>query len=180
MAYPTVAVNGVSVRVDGAGRYNLNDLHAAAMLKGEATESQKPSKFLRSASVKRFIKALDARGQKWPLEPNQSLNVINGGSNGGVWGAELLAIKYAAWINPEFEVRVYETFRQAVLGRLSDVATLNRLDQMISAEKQMISECARRMNRWGVGGRKKILENTRANLLERIDPDMVALMECKA
>ncbi len=29
MKYPTVSVNGVSVRVDGAGRYNLNDLHAA-------------------------------------------------------------------------------------------------------------------------------------------------------
>ena len=31
MKYPTVSVNGVSVRVDGAGRYNLNDLHAAAV-----------------------------------------------------------------------------------------------------------------------------------------------------
>ncbi|MCT7430745.1 hypothetical protein N5V55_16860 [Escherichia coli] len=28
MKYPTVIVNGVSVRVDEDGRYNLNDLHA--------------------------------------------------------------------------------------------------------------------------------------------------------
>lgn len=39
MKYPTVSVNGVSVRVDGEGRYNLNDLHAAAVAEGKATES---------------------------------------------------------------------------------------------------------------------------------------------
>ncbi|MBJ5238260.1 KilA-N domain-containing protein, partial [Salmonella enterica subsp. enterica serovar Newport] len=49
MKYPTVMVNGVSVRVDEDGRYNLNDLHAAAVANGEATESQRPSNFLRSA-----------------------------------------------------------------------------------------------------------------------------------
>ncbi|WP_251827226.1 KilA-N domain-containing protein [Pectobacterium punjabense] len=98
MTYPTVAVNGVSVRVDEAGRYSLNDLHAAAVVKGEATESQKPSKFLRSAQVKRFIKALQAKAQKCPLEQNQPLKVINGGNEPGVWGVEILAIRYAAWI----------------------------------------------------------------------------------
>lgn len=38
MTYPTVTVNGVSVRVDDEGRYNLNDLHAAAVSNGEASE----------------------------------------------------------------------------------------------------------------------------------------------
>lgn len=70
MQYPKVIVNGVSVRVDSAGRYSLNDLHSAAVLKGEANESQKPRKFIRSASVKRFVSALDARGQKSPLKEN--------------------------------------------------------------------------------------------------------------
>jgi hypothetical protein len=36
MKYPTVSVNGVSVRVDDYGRYNLNDLHAAAVAEGKA------------------------------------------------------------------------------------------------------------------------------------------------
>ncbi|EHJ6820829.1 KilA-N domain-containing protein, partial [Escherichia coli] len=52
MKYPTVIVNGVSVRVDEDGRYNLNDLHAAAVANGEATEQQRPSQFLRSAQIK--------------------------------------------------------------------------------------------------------------------------------
>nr|DAZ21037.1 MAG TPA: N KilA-N domain [Caudoviricetes sp.] len=53
-------VYGISVRVDSAGRYNLNDLHAAAVANGEATESQRPNKFIRSAAVKRFVSALDS------------------------------------------------------------------------------------------------------------------------
>ncbi|PHM72266.1 DNA-binding protein [Xenorhabdus sp. KJ12.1] len=63
MKYPTVTINGISVRVDNEGRYNLNDLHTAAVANGEATESQKPSKFIRSAQVRRFIEAL-TKGQK--------------------------------------------------------------------------------------------------------------------
>ena len=32
MNFPRVSVNGVSVRVDNEGRYNLNDFHAVAMM----------------------------------------------------------------------------------------------------------------------------------------------------
>ncbi|RCX01896.1 KilA domain-containing protein [Kosakonia sp. AG348] len=58
MKYPTVAVNGISVRVDEAGRYNLNDLHAAAVAEGKATESQRPSNFIKSGQVKKFVQEL--------------------------------------------------------------------------------------------------------------------------
>ncbi len=43
MKYPTVIVNGVSVRIDEDGRYNLNDLHAAAVAwRGYRATSPKP------------------------------------------------------------------------------------------------------------------------------------------
>lgn len=117
MQYPTVSVNGVSVRIDEEGRYNLNDLHTAAVANGEATESQRPSVFLRSAQIKRFVKALEAKAQKSALETNQPLRVIKGGDEPGVWGVELLAIRYAAWIKPEFEIEVYDVSEQSsVLG----------------------------------------------------------------
>ncbi|MBG6028999.1 KilA-N domain-containing protein [Proteus mirabilis] len=177
MKYPKVIINGVSVRVDNTGRYSLNDLHSAAVLKGEANESQKPSKFIRSASVKRFVSALDARGQKSPLEENQSLKVINGGDEQGVWAVELLAIRYAAWIKPEFEISVYETFREATLNGISNMTKLNRLDLQISNEKGELSYCGKRMNNWGVGGRKKMLETARLNIIAQMDPDLVSLME---
>ncbi|MCC3720540.1 KilA-N domain-containing protein [Rouxiella badensis] len=180
MTYPTVIVNGVSVRVDREGRYNLNDLHAAAVIKGEATEQQRPSQFLRSAQVKRFLKALKSKVQKSTLEQIQPLNVIRGGDNPGVWGVELLAIRYAAWINPVFEISVYETFREAVLNGIGNMTRLNRLDLLIANESKEVSESARKMNRWGVGGRKRMLSSTCENIIEQIDPDMVTIMEGKS
>jgi hypothetical protein len=180
MKYPTVSVNGVFVRVDEDGRYNLNDLHTAAVATGEATESQRPNKFIRSASVKRFVAALDARGQNCRLEQKQSLKVINGGSDSGVWASELLAIRYAAWIKPEFEIQVYEKFRAAVLDGIGHMNRLNRLDLLIASEAKEVSSCARTMNRWGVGGRKKLLNCARDRIVSQMDPDMVELMEVKS
>lgn len=74
MNYPTVAVNGVSVRVDEEGRYNLNDLHAAAVSNGDATENQRPSQFMRSRQVRNFVDTL-SRVQKCT-----AVQTINGGS----------------------------------------------------------------------------------------------------
>lgn len=174
MTYPTVIVNGVSVRVDSEGRYNLNDLHAAAVLKGEATEAQRPSKFMRSSQIGRFVESL-TKAQK-----RASVKVIKGGIESGIWGLELVAIRYAAWLNPEFEIRVYETFHEAVLNGIGNMTRLNRLDLLIASETKEVSACARKMNQWGVGGRKKMLNGTRENLLDQMDPDVVALMEGNA
>ncbi|MBS0909198.1 KilA-N domain-containing protein [Tatumella sp. JGM118] len=177
MQYPTVKVNGISVRVDEEGRYNLNDLHAAAVKNGEATESQRPSVFLRSAQVKRFVKALKSKALKNALEQNQPLIVIHGGDNQGAWGVEMIAVRYAAWIKPEFEIDVYNTFIESRTNALDILNQLNRLDYLISGETKEISQCASKMGKWGSGGRKALLNDARQNLIDQIDPDMVALME---
>lgn len=174
MTYPTVIVNGVSVRVDSEGRYNLNDLHAAAVLKGEATDNQRPSQFMRSKQVRKFVQTLSA------VQKCTAVDSVNGGPTHGVWGMELVAIRYAAWLSPEFEIRVYETFREAVLNGIGNMTRLNRLDLLIASENKEVSACARKMNKWGMGGRKRMLSGTRENLLEQLDPDMVALMGGKA
>ncbi|WP_145483542.1 KilA-N domain-containing protein [Yersinia rohdei] len=173
MTYPTVVVNGVSVRVDEYGRYNLNDLHAAAVLKGEATNNQRPSQFMRSKQVRKFVQTLSA------VQKCTAVDSVNGGPNHGVWGMELVAIRYAAWLSPEFEIRVYETFREAVLNGISNMTRLNRLDLLIANEAKEVSDSARKMNRWGIGGRKKMLNDTRENIIDQMDPDMVAIMEDK-
>lgn len=162
------------MRVDREGRYNLNDLHSAAVLNGEATDSQRPSLFMRSAQIKRFAQAL-TEAQKCA-----SVEIIKGGLQQGVWGMELIAIRYAAWLSPKFEIRVYETFREAILNGIGNMTRLNRLDLLIANESKEVSESARKMNRWGVGGRKRMLSTTRENIIEQIDPDMVTIMEGKS
>lgn len=171
MQYPTVVINGVPVRVDKEGRYNLNDLHAAAVANGEATESQRPGVFLKSKQVKRFVKALS------DATKSASVNVIKGGLQQGTWALELVVIRYAAWLKPEFEIRVYNTFRDAILNGVSNMTRLNRLDLLIASESKEVSKCAKTMNKWGVGGRKILLNGARERIIDQMDPDMVAIMQ---
>lgn len=174
MTYPTVIVNGVSVRVDKDGRYSLNDLHAAAVLKKEATDSQRPGEFLKSQQIKRFVAALS------DATKIASVKTLKGGLEQGSWGLELVAIRYAAWLNPVFEIRVYNTFREAVINGIGHMSQFNRLDLLIATETEKVSGCARTMNKWGRGGRKALLNNARERIIEQMDPDMVSLMEGKA
>lgn len=168
MKYPTVSVNGVSVRVDDEGRYSLNDLHAAAVANGEASESQRPSVFLRSAQIKRFVKALKSKALKSASEQNQPLRVVKGGEQSGAWGVELLAIRYAAWIKPEFEIEVYEVFRTVVRMGIGAMSRLNKIDHIINIETKAISQCASQMAKWGVGGRKQLLHAARDRAADEV------------
>lgn len=162
MHYPTVNVNGIPVRIDDEGRYNLNDLHAAAVANGEATESQRPSNFAKSGRVKKFAQELTAATKV------AALKTVNGGLNHGVWGLELMAIRYAAWLNAKFEIKVYMTFQAMVRQGVDALSRLNRLDFAIKAETKEVSQCARTMANWGVGGRKELLHTARERMVSEI------------
>ncbi|MDU4001447.1 KilA-N domain-containing protein [Pluralibacter gergoviae] len=167
MQYPTVSVNGVSVRVDAEGRYSLNDLHASAVIAGQAKESQGPSQFLRSKKVKEFVQTL-TRMQKCTLEENQPVKVINGGVNQGVWALEIVAIRYAAWLSAEFEIRVYQTFQTLMRRGFDAMSRLNKIDHIINSETKAISQCASQMAKWGVGGRKQLLHSARERVVNEV------------
>lgn len=107
-----LVIESVSIRQDAHGRYSLNDLHKAAMANGKATESQRPGAFLQSDPIKAFIDALDA--DQPDATRIASVHSVKGGKSQGTWAAELVAIRYAAWIDPAFEVRVYRAFRNSV------------------------------------------------------------------
>lgn len=104
-------IQGTPIKQDEEGRYCLNDLHKAAISAGTATSSQGPSRFLRSEQVQRFVdKITDSQNCT-------SVESVKGGVNQGTYAHELVAMRYAAWIDPGFEVEVYNTFRQAVSDR---------------------------------------------------------------
>jgi hypothetical protein len=105
-------VAGVQIRADEAGRYSLNDLHKAAVARNKAGDSQRPGNFLKSPEVEAFARALtDATGIA-------SVETIKGGPKQGSYGARLIVLRYAAWIDPTFELEVYGTFDAAVSGTL--------------------------------------------------------------
>lgn len=162
MQYPTVSVNGVSVRVDDEGRYNLNDLHAAAVAEGNATESQRPSNFVKSKAIKEFVKELTAATKI------AALKTVNGGAKHGVWGLELVAIRYAAWLSAKFEIKVYQTFQMVIRNGIDAMSCLNKIDHIINTETKQISQCASQMARWGVGGRKQLLHAARERVADEV------------
>src|SRR5690625_1273167 len=107
-----VVVAGIKVRQDSEGRYNLNDLHKAAIAEGKATRSQRPPEFLRWDKVQGFIQALEETAGIRAVTKTE-------GRAGGTYGVELVAIRYAAWIDPSFEVEVYQTFQAVRKGEIA-------------------------------------------------------------
>lgn len=102
----TMSVCGVSVRRDSEGRYSLNDLHRSAVENGKAGESQRPGNFLKSSAIVGFIEALETATEI-------AVCVKLPGRAGGTFADELVAMRYAGWIDPTFEVEVYRTFQAA-------------------------------------------------------------------
>lgn len=86
-----VVIENTVVRQDAFGRYCLNDLHRAAVAQGKATESQRPSVFLRSEGIRKILKSLG----------NNALNTMHGGIESGTWVTPELAIRYTDWLKKE-------------------------------------------------------------------------------
>jgi len=183
-----LVIESVSIRQDAHGRYSLNDLHKAAMANGKATESQRPGEFLKSDSVQSFVAALDAEnlGDATIIA---SVHSVKGGKTQGTWAAELVAIRYAAWINPEFEVRVYRAFRASVTDKskwigsrhqasasyrlMSDMLKMGRDDAGKETKDHHYSNEAKLVN-WAFGGEFKKMER---DSLCRADLDLLAYLE---
>lgn len=75
---------------------------------------KRPSKFLELPSTKRFIGVLDRRS-----DVQKSVITIRGNfSNNkpqGTWMHEKLALKFAAWLSPDFELWVYDRIQELLL-----------------------------------------------------------------
>lgn len=112
-AIAPITIASTAIRKDAHGRYNLNDLHKAAITAGVATDNHAPSQFMRNDGVQAFIAALDA-SQESDVQNCTSVHSSKGGKNQGTYAVELVALRYAAWMNPSFEVKVYRTFQAAV------------------------------------------------------------------
>lgn len=100
-------IDNLKIKTDAEGRYCLNDLHKAAIASLKASTGQKPGNFLKSSTINAFVQALTDATKR------ASVVTIKGGREQGTYADELVAIRYAAWIDPVFEIKVYETFQQS-------------------------------------------------------------------
>lgn len=107
---PVIA--GVEITTDEQGRFNLNALHKAS---GEG-EGKAPAKWLRNSQVKDLVQELtDGQNCPSPVETRK------GGLEQGTFAHELLAVSYAGWISPAFQLKVNQVFLDYRNGRLQPV-----------------------------------------------------------
>lgn len=106
---PVIA--GVEITTDEQGRFNLNALHKASG--GEKKNG--PSYWLALDSSKDLVAELvEKYSTEIPVE-------TKGGRAGGTFAHELLAVSYAGWISPAFQLKVNQVFLDYRNGRLQPV-----------------------------------------------------------
>ena len=111
---PVIA--GIAITVDKKGRYNLNALHKASG--GE--KKNNPSYWLSLQGTQELI--LELEQQLSDTEISVSVvQSIKGGLNQGTFAHELLAVSYAGWISPKFQLMVNQVFLDYKKGELKNI-----------------------------------------------------------
>jgi hypothetical protein len=101
-----------------------------------ATEMAKPfgkrvSNFLRLDETKRFAKLLESRYSDVSIgeegAKKEVLRVVKGGDPQlqGTWMDEKLALKFAAWLSPEFELWVYDRIQELLITGKTEIKTFS-------------------------------------------------------
>jgi len=97
-----------------------------------ATEMAKPfgkpvGNFLRLGETRRYIELLELRYSDVNIggNPKEVLRVVKGGepNQQGTWMDEKLALKFAAWLSPEFELWVYDRIQELLTTGKTQVPT---------------------------------------------------------
>ncbi len=91
------------------------------------------SGFSKIDSTKNFVEAY-CRAEDLPSEHEFSsdgkvIRVVKSGRNNGTWMNRILALKFAAWLDSEFEVWVWKTIDEIIMGHYREVkeATLQKI-----------------------------------------------------
>lgn len=128
---PVIA--GVGIRTDNEGRYNLNDLHRA----NECGVNKAPSQWFRTKQAKEQINELERQTM-------QICTVSVEGRNGGTFAHELLAVSYAGWISPAFQLKVNQTFINSHRSpRSSELSRMEILQLAMDSELKCIEQQAK-------------------------------------
>lgn len=96
-------IGDVEITTDAEGRFNLNTLHKAS----GGAKKDAPNEWLRLDGTKSLISELESQTADFRFGV---INVIRGGSYPGTFAHELLAVSYAGWISPAFQLTVNQAF----------------------------------------------------------------------
>lgn len=167
-----LALFDTPVRIDDEKLISITDIWKAAKAAGKSVDNLRPTDFLRSPVTRSFINELVKGGESTPFK-------IIKGRNGGTYVTRFLAYEYAGYIDPAFKVGVYTVLDKYFSGEMVTIASYmadaNMADHILREESAVVSDCARTMNYWGVGGRKRYLVNNRQEAYARLQINVPGL-----
>jgi hypothetical protein len=147
-----LVVYGQEIPFDDHGRYNLNDFWRVS----GAGEDKRPSQWLENDDTKDFIKTLKEHHGNFH---DDVVTKVHGGNNSGVFtDNELVAIKYAAWINKPFEIEVYKAFLEKAREKYNDPGDHLDIAQHL-IDEQRKQRCEQRKQRGNITDLQKWKEN---------------------
>lgn len=140
-----LVIANVEIPIDENGLYSLNALHRAS--EAASNKEKAPNKWLKLKSADELINELKAQTENSPSGTTKVISTSNGGSYPGTYAHELLAISYAGWISPRFQLIVNQAFidskvRRHPLPEVSD-PTLRMLLQQNQQMQQLIIDLDR-------------------------------------
>ena len=87
-----------------------------------ATEMAKPfgkqvNEFMSNASTRAFVNEALKNGNSRFLGIQDESDLVDSRQKSGTWMHRILALKFAAWLNPSFELWVYSTIENLLFGK---------------------------------------------------------------
>ncbi|MCP9764952.1 KilA-N domain-containing protein [Lacihabitans soyangensis] len=95
--------------------------------------------FLRVEPTQSFIRALS---QKENMPSEKIVKVVNGGKHNGTWMHRKLALKFAAWLNADFELWVFDVIESIMFGDNLRVRSNQEQLQVITNRLKEIDQTA--------------------------------------
>lgn len=96
--------------------------------------------FMKTDNTKAFISALELTGKSVSLKSNQPPNggrIIDNRGRNGIYFNEILALKFASWLDPNFEIWIYTTIRDLLT---KETKTVKKSICEIKTAEQNLSE----------------------------------------
>lgn len=123
-----------------------------------------PKDFLRTEATQRFIEELS---QKENLPTGKIFKVVNGGEHNGTWMHRKLALKFAGWLSPKFELWVYDVIENILFGEVNLLRSNNDELRIITNRMNEIDNTASVIfkERYALAKRQKELLLFGGNLL---------------
>ncbi len=102
-----VVIAGIEIQRDERNRYRLNDLHRLSGAAG----SKKPSRWLANDGTRDLVATCETTVLCQSTKKDfGAVHTLRGGKSPGIYAHELLAVSYAGYLSPVFQLAVNQAF----------------------------------------------------------------------